>query len=85
MVVEACGMNIIWNEPRDIDLTTTPIAVNLPGKPRHHSPAMVSSLHKGGGNVLFADGTIRFISQTIDPKVLQALTTARGGEPVGDF
>lgn len=85
MVVEACGQNIVWNEPRDIDVTTTPMAFNLPGEKPYQSPAMFSSLHKAGAHVLMADGTVRLLSSKIDPQTLQALTTADGGETVGEY
>ena len=44
------------------------------------------SFHNGGVNVAFADGSIRFLSQSISPKTFAALCTARFGDlPGGDF
>jgi prepilin-type N-terminal cleavage/methylation domain-containing protein/prepilin-type processing-associated H-X9-DG protein len=43
------------------------------------------SRHPGGVNVLLADGSVRFIQQTIDLKTWQALGTIAGGEVLGDF
>src|SRR5262249_15789904 len=37
---------------------------------------------KDGFNALFADGAVRWIKPTIDPKVLHALITRAGGENV---
>jgi prepilin-type processing-associated H-X9-DG protein len=37
-------------------------------------------LHRGGVNVLFADGSVRTLSPTIDPRVFEALSTIAGGE-----
>jgi hypothetical protein len=37
-------------------------------------------LHRGGVTVLLADGSTRFVSETIDPKVFEALSTIAGGE-----
>jgi prepilin-type processing-associated H-X9-DG protein len=37
--------------------------------------------HPGGANVLFADGSVRFVRQTIAPKTFEALSTISGGEP----
>ncbi len=34
----------------------------------------------GGANIAFADGSVRFISETIDPRVFEALSTIAGGE-----
>ncbi len=36
-----------------------------------------------GANVLFLDGSVRFIKDAVDPKVLEALGTPRGGEAIG--
>lgn len=85
LVVEACGQQIIWTEPRDIDLATTPVGINLPGNAPGMSDGMFSSYHTGGTNILMADGAVRFISQNVDPTVLEALVTADGGEEVGEF
>ncbi|WP_165248651.1 DUF1559 family PulG-like putative transporter [Paludisphaera soli] len=41
------------------------------------------SLHGDGGNVLFLDGTVRFIKNTVDPAVWRALGTRAGGETIG--
>jgi prepilin-type processing-associated H-X9-DG protein len=40
------------------------------------------SLHPGGVNVLFADGSVRFTSSSIDLAVWRALGTINGGETV---
>lgn len=37
---------------------------------------------KGGGIALYADGSVRWLSKRIDPKVFEALATIHGGEPV---
>jgi hypothetical protein len=43
-----------------------------------------SSLHFGGVNTLMGDGSVRFMSETIDPSVWQALGTRNGAEVVSD-
>ncbi len=39
----------------------------------------------GGCHFLLADGSVRFISENIDPAVMEALVTIGGGEVLGDF
>jgi prepilin-type processing-associated H-X9-DG protein len=39
--------------------------------------------HPGGVNVLFADGSARFLRETLDLRILAAICTRAGGEPVG--
>lgn len=43
------------------------------------------SKHVGGVQVVMCDGAVRFISNNIDLNVWRGLTTARGGETLGDF
>ena len=37
---------------------------------------------RSGAMVAFADGSVRFISDTVDPKIFEALSTIAGGEPI---
>ena len=38
------------------------------------------SFHPGGGNFGFADGSVKFLKQTINVRVYMALSTRSGGE-----
>ena len=38
--------------------------------------------HRGGVMVLFADGSVRFLRESIAPTVFEALSTVAGGEPL---
>jgi prepilin-type N-terminal cleavage/methylation domain-containing protein/prepilin-type processing-associated H-X9-DG protein len=42
------------------------------------------SFHRGGANVVFADGSVRFLSEQISTVVLKALGTRAGGEVVNE-
>ena len=44
-----------------------------------------SSFHSGGVNVALVDGTVRFVSSSINLATWRALSTRAGGEPIGDF
>lgn len=85
IVAEACGQQIVWTEPRDIELTDESLGINLPGHKSGQSIGSWSSYHRGGAHTLLADGSVRFLSVATDPRVLRAITTATGGEDVGNF
>jgi prepilin-type N-terminal cleavage/methylation domain-containing protein/prepilin-type processing-associated H-X9-DG protein len=40
------------------------------------------SLHIGGANFLFADGSVHFLPYSVSPKIMHALATRAGGEAV---
>ncbi len=44
-----------------------------------------SSFHPGGANFLSADGSVHFISDTIETTLYQSLSTRSGGEVVGTY
>ena len=54
-------------------------------QPYINGPDGIGGPHVGGVNAAFADGSVRFISENIDPKVLEALATKAGGEVVPNF
>jgi prepilin-type processing-associated H-X9-DG protein len=45
----------------------------------------IYSFHSGGANVALADGSVRFISASIDIRIVARLVTRDGGEVPGDF
>lgn len=75
LVVEATNTAARWSQPVDFDLSqaTGP------------SPQGMSSYHFGGFHALLADGSVRFISDSLNPQTLQGLSTIDGGEMVGAF
>jgi len=79
MVVEVSGSGIHWLEPRDLDLDEFGPQINGP------AGAGIRSYHPGGVQVLFCDGSVRFLSETIDTSVLEAMITKAGGEVVGNY
>ncbi len=44
-----------------------------------------SSYHKGGAHFVLCDGRVKFINESIDPKVFRKLSTRAGGETVPEY
>jgi prepilin-type processing-associated H-X9-DG protein len=59
-----------------------PVNWRDPGLGVNRSPAGFGGPFQGGANFLFADGTVRFLKNSIDPAVLKALGTPAGNEKV---
>jgi hypothetical protein len=57
----------------------------LTEEPYINGPDGIGSPFPGGMNAGLADGSVRFISEDIDPEVFKALITIRGGERIGAF
>jgi hypothetical protein len=83
LIMEACGTNIIWSEPRDIDVLGTPFGVNLPGRSKGLSNGTVSGYHVSGAHVALADGSVRFLPSTTAPTILKSAISATGSEATG--
>ncbi|MBN2022373.1 MAG: DUF1559 domain-containing protein [Pirellulales bacterium] len=77
VVIESHPSGIHWMEPAD--------AKTEDFDPLGASP--LSSAHPGVANAVFADGSVRSLSDDIDPAALKAMTTIQGGEqaPPGAF
>jgi prepilin-type processing-associated H-X9-DG protein len=61
---------VIWTKPDDWDVDPEPKTRALFGH------------HRDGTSVLFADGSVRFLKETLDPLTLRKLSTRNGGEVV---
>ncbi len=85
LVVEACGQRIAWAEPKDVQLSVSELIMNAPGKELGRSEGALSSFHTGGIQALMGDGSVHYVSENMDKDVLKALSTASGGDVVGDF
>ncbi|MFO0957349.1 MAG: DUF1559 domain-containing protein [Isosphaeraceae bacterium] len=68
---EVAGRFRAWGDP--INWRDPALGIN-------RSPDGFGSPFPGGANMLMADGSVRFLKDTIDPKVLRALATPDGGE-----
>jgi prepilin-type N-terminal cleavage/methylation domain-containing protein/prepilin-type processing-associated H-X9-DG protein len=52
---------------------------------RTHALTAARSRHPGGVNLLLGDGSVRFLSETVDLALYRALATRAGGEPIGSL
>ncbi len=52
---------------------------------RNGSLDEIASLHPGGANAVFADGSVRFLSETLPLDIVAALCTRNNQEVVSDF
>jgi hypothetical protein len=43
----------------------------------------LGGIHRGGANALFANGSVRFLRESLDPRVLNAAVTVQGSQKVG--
>lgn len=57
----------------------------LTQKPYINGPDGIGGPYRGGLNVMMVDGSVRFVSEDIDPSVFEALSTISGGERGGRF
>ncbi len=85
LTLEACGTEIIWTDPRDVDSSNGEVSVNGPGPVKGRSSSMISSWHFGGAQAGFADGSVRYINKDIDAVVLKNLMTKAGGEDTEEW
>jgi prepilin-type processing-associated H-X9-DG protein len=75
MVVEVCNSGVPWMSPTDLSLDAMQMKVN-------GGPTEIRSQHPGGANVALADGSVRFIANSIPPETLRALATRNDGAVV---
>lgn len=57
------------------------VIIHAPNHPFGHTDEFYSD-HLGGCHILFGDGSVRFISERINPLTWVAMSTRNGGEPV---
>ena len=62
-----------WGDP-----TNFAVPADRIGRPNRSSTT-------GGNQVLMGDGSVRFVSENIDPAVLKALSTPNGGERIDEY
>ena len=61
-----------------------PVVIHPPNSPLGHTDQM-QSLHAGGAHILLGDGSVRFISESVNLSIWSALCSRNGGEVVSDY
>ncbi len=79
MIGEMSHSGILWTEPRDLNVEEMSSRLNDPEQ------IGLRSDHSGGVQIGIGDGSVRWISNSIDPKLLEALITINGGEDMIEF
>ena len=73
-IVEVGNSGIHWMEPRDLYIGQMAPGINPP------AGQGISSHHRGGANIAFADGMVRFARNDVPLDRLEAMLTVDGGE-----
>lgn len=79
MLVETAGTHLHWAAPGDMSLNDLPFGVN------HSSRQGIGSYHPGGAHVLFCDGKVGFLSESLNPEIIRGMCTIAGGEEVTQY
>ncbi|MBU4400910.1 MAG: DUF1559 domain-containing protein [Planctomycetes bacterium] len=79
MVGEMSHSDILWTEPRDLNVSEMSFKINDPNQ------IGLRSEHSGGAHLLFADGAVQFRSNTSPEDITKALITINGGEDMSEF
>lgn len=74
-VVESADNLVFWTEPRDIHFDTMNFRLNS-------GSSSIGSRHPSGAHVVFANGDVLFMRNSLEPALMRALLTARGGEAI---
>lgn len=76
-ISESCRTRIPWTKPEDIDIAF---------HSKLNDPDGFSSYHDRGCHFLFGDGTVRFVKNDIEQRVLDGIFTRNGAETIcNDF
>jgi prepilin-type processing-associated H-X9-DG protein len=86
IVAEVANSGIHWLDPRVVTIDLGPSgyrSIDNSGLRINGQPGRwISSHHPGGANVLFADGSVLFLKENVQPTTLKALLTPQYGEVI---
>ncbi len=78
MMTETTDTNIPWAQGGKT-------LKSLTQEPYINGPDGIGSRYAGGCNVLFADGSVRFVSENIDAETMRRLSAMADGNVIGEF
>jgi hypothetical protein len=82
LLIESCGANIVWSEPRDVDLDRVDWLIHPSDRDTFRTPwkskGVGASWHGSGTNAFFEDGSTRFLPSFIDKNIVEHMLR---GEP----
>lgn len=76
LIAESTNIHALWSEPTDLDFDSMSFKVNDPTR------ASISSNHRIGPAVVFADGSVFRLDPKIPERIVKGLLTANGGERI---
>ncbi|MHC4179486.1 MAG: DUF1559 domain-containing protein, partial [Planctomycetota bacterium] len=79
MVVEVAGSGVNWLDPSDCQIEDIGFEINA-FQVDGFAGEGIRSEHPRGANVLFCDGSVRRIRESVAPDALEAATTIAGGD-----
>jgi hypothetical protein len=75
LLIESCGANVVWTEPRDADVDTLRWSLKPANRKEEKEPwrsrNVGASSHAGVVQVVYGDGSTRCLSKSIDEGVLR--------------
>lgn len=86
LIVESSRMDIPWVEPQDLQFDQLDFAIRSRSRmgfssPRPPTAQVISSEHRSGANVVFADGGVEFLSVDTSPKVIEHMLVISDERP----
>jgi len=84
LLIESCGANVVWTEPRDADADTLRWSFKPANRNEEKEPwrsrNIGASSHYGVVQVVFGDGSTRSLSKSIDEEVLRKVILGQASD-----
>jgi len=84
LLIESCGANVVWTEPRDADVDTLRWSLKPANRKEEKEPwrskNVGASSHPGSVQVVYGDGSTRSLSKSIDEGVLRKVILGQASD-----